>query len=125
MYNTDSRANTHTVKRHYPNLRRRQEIFRKIVLFICAIIVTFGIALGAYKSFTNAEEINDVHYYKYYTSITVEAGDTLSSLACEYGNHFDSKNDFINEVIYSNHLTDDSLICGQSLIVPYYSDILM
>lgn len=88
-----------------------------ISVFVCSIIFS----LFASKVVTNAKSSDDVQYYKYYTSIVVEPGDSLTSLAEEYGEHFDSSQQFINEVIFSNHLLNDKLVTGMSLIVPYYS----
>jgi len=106
---------------NFINYRRRQAIFRKFMLFITLIILSTGLAFAAGKLASNAQNITDVQYYKYHKSITVSEGETLSSLTVKYGDHFDSKKEFINEVIYTNHLTDDVLYVGMNLIVPYYS----
>ncbi len=106
---------------NYINHRRRQMIFRRVMFFLSIFIVTAGIAFGAGSMASHAESLNDTHYYKYYTSITVEAGESINSLAAEYGEHFASKKEFINDLIFINHLTDDVLYEGMTLIVPYYS----
>ena len=106
---------------NFINYRRRQLIFRRVMFFLSIIVVSTGIAFFAGKMASHAESIDDTQYYKYYTSITVEAGESLSSLEAKYGDHFSSKKEFINDVIYTNHLTDDILYAGMNLIVPYYS----
>ena len=107
--------------RKYINYHRRQLVFRRIMMlvsiFVCSIVFSFG----ASKLVTNAQNSNEVQYYKYYTSIVVNKGDTLTSIANQYGDHFESTEAYINEVIFSNHLYDDKIIAGMSLIVPYYS----
>lgn len=107
--------------RRFINYRRRQMIMRRIVMIISVFVCSIIFSLFASKVVTNAKSSDDVQYYKYYTSIVVEPGDSLTSLAEEYGEHFDSSQQFINEVIFSNHLLNDKLVTGMSLIVPYYS----
>ena len=51
----------------------------------------------------------------------MEEGDTLYSLAEEYGDYFESDKAFINEVKYANHLIGDTIYAGSYLVVPYYS----
>ena len=70
---------------------------------------------------TNAKTISNDTYYKYFTSVQVEEGDTLYSLAEEYGDYFESDKAFINEVKYANHLIEDTIYAGSYLVVPYYS----
>ena len=62
--------------------------------------------------------------FKYYTSVTVGAGESLWELAGEYmdSEHYDSRKSYIEEVCSINHLTDEnSVTAGQMLILPYYS----
>ena len=65
---------------------------------------------------------------KYYTSITVQHGDTLSSIADRYlsdkniSQEYKSADSYINEVCAINHLDEDDMIfAGENIIVPYYS----
>lgn len=110
-----------TSKRKYINYRKRQMIFRKAMLVLSIFIFSMGFAFGVSKLVTNAYSEDETVYFKYYTSITVMPGDTLTSLAEEYGEHFESSKDFINEVCFTNHLLSDELYAGSNLIVPYYS----
>jgi hypothetical protein len=62
--------------------------------------------------------------FKYYKCITVPAGASLWSISEEYmdENHYDSVNEYMNEMMHINRLTEeDTLRTGQSLILPYYS----
>lgn len=108
-------------KRKYVNYRKRQMIFRKTMLILSIFILSMGFAFGASKLVTTAHSQNETVYFKYYTSITVQSGDTLLSLADTYGEHFDSEKAFVDEVCFTNHLLDDKLYAGTKLIVPYYS----
>lgn len=62
--------------------------------------------------------------FKYYTSVTVAAGETLWELADSYVDYdyYKSKNSYIAEVQQINHLDEQgSIAAGQVLILPYYS----
>ena len=61
-------------------------------------------------------------YYKYFTSIRIESGDSLWTLADTYADgNFESREAFIREVIRTNHLLDENINAGDYLIIPYYS----
>lgn len=70
----------------------------------------------------NAQDQDVLH--KYYTSIIVQPGDTLWSIADQYYElGYDSHNAYIKEVLQINHLSNaDELICGTSIVIPYYSE---
>lgn len=58
---------------------------------------------------------------KYYTSVLVNYGDTLSAIAHEHMcSQYDSLDSLIGEIKFMNHLTDDTIRAGGYLIVPYY-----
>ena len=58
---------------------------------------------------------------KYYTSIEVEAGDTLWTIADEYmTEEYASRDAFMNEVRQMNHITGSSIRSGSTILVPYY-----
>lgn len=62
--------------------------------------------------------------FKYYTSITVQNGETLWGIADDYIDYsqYKNKNAYISEVMSINQLDDASdIISGQKLTVPYYS----
>ena len=104
----------------YIDHRRRQMIFRRICL-ISSIILSTVILIGAAGILSHAEDSDNVHYYKYYTSVTVMPGDTLSSIAEEYGFNYDDTMQHIDEIKFCNRMNEDTIYAGSSLIVPYYS----
>ena len=113
---------TTSTGRKYINYRRRQIIARRIWFMLSVLISSIVFSLCASFMVTNAKTINDDNYYKYFTSVQVKEGDTLYSLAEEYGDYFESDKAFINEVKYANHLIDDTIYTGSYLVVPYYSE---
>ncbi len=98
---------------------RRCKVLRISIIAIATlcIIVIFSASYGAIKSNANSK-------FKYYTSITVEAGENLWDIADEYIDYdiYENKNKYIAEVKSINHLDESStIVAGQMLIVPYYS----
>lgn len=61
--------------------------------------------------------------FKYYTSITVNDGDTLWAIAdAHMSKEYKTINAYIKEVQTINHLSGTDIISGNSLVIPYYSD---
>ena len=98
--------------------RRKMMASTFFVLAVTCVIMTGSIFYSSIRSHAG-------NGFKYYTSVTVEAGETLWSLAdayIDYENYRD-KNSYISEVRSINHLDEDgSLMAGQVLIMPYYSE---
>lgn len=88
-----------------------------VIVGICAMF------FGGLKA--TAEKDTENTYYKYYTSIRVEEGDTLWELAGRYGNETcQSTQEYIREIKRMNHLTEDTIHAGKYLTVVYYSQEL-
>ena len=61
-------------------------------------------------------------YIKYYTTIEIKQGDTLTSIAKEHLEGYSSVQDYIDEVKFMNGLKDaNSIRAGQKIHIPYYS----
>lgn len=88
------------------------------VFLVLALAITFGSFLSKAK-----DKESDVTYYKYYTNIEIQPGDTLWTLAEDYiDENYESREDYIAEVKEINSLNDaGEIISGQFLIMPYYS----
>ena len=99
-------------------VRRQKRIATGLTLFaILAVVLTGAIFCGSVKAQANQG-------FKYYTSVTVEKGETLWSIADEYidYSHYKDKDDYISEIERINHFDrEDLLLAGRTLIVPYYS----
>ncbi len=60
---------------------------------------------------------------KLVTSIEVEKGDTLWSIASEYiSDEYHDIHDYIDEIMDSNNMHSDEIHTGNYIIVPYYAD---
>lgn len=104
-------------------LRLRKERRRKVMAVSLTAIVTFCMVMifvvsyGSIKSNANSG-------FKYYTSITVNAGDSLWDIADEFIDYdiYENKNSYIAEVQSINRLDENgTIVAGQTLVVPYYS----
>lgn len=97
--------------------------FCKVVTVCTLIVMGVVIALSAsvFEQKVNAQ--NDEILHKYYTSVTIEPGDTLWSIAdTNYADGYDNHSDYIKEVMHINHLeSSEQIISGTSLVIPYYS----
>lgn len=95
--------------------------FLLTVMTIC-LVITFSFSISSFRS--NAKDDGSPASYKYYKSIIISNGDTLWSIAQEYMDeeHYDSTNDYINEVRKLNALGNEDIHYGEYLIVPYYTD---
>ena len=126
LYILNMIANRRSVmsRRNAVNRRKEQVLHQRIVIVVLTIcIILCGVLLGSEvidAGQSNASE-EDV-CFKYYTSIEIEQGDTLWSIATEYmGSEYDSIQDYIEEVKELNQLGPDDIHTGQYLMIPYYS----
>ena len=102
--------------------RRIRNCRRQFFLLALTVILVLFFTISYHAIISHATEADTEISYKYYKSIEIENGDTLWTLADTYaGEQYASTQDYIDEVIHINHLSDDTIIAGQYLIVPYYS----
>ena len=103
-------------------IRRERELRRHILLFVTTSIIIVVLSVTAGSIISRAQDQDNETYYKYYTSIEIQSGDTLWDLADTFADErFMSRQDFINEVCSTNHLLSSDIRQGDYLIVPYYS----
>ena len=105
-------------------IRRIQELHRKLGLFLMTVCLVMTISIGLSGFLSNAKDNSGRTSYKYYTSITVSSEDTLWSIAEKYmdNEHYESVNEYIQEVKNVNHLKSDIITYGEHLVIPYYMD---
>ena len=104
-------------------IRRQRELRRHILIGFSAIAFAICLSFIFFSFGTKAQSNDEEILYKYYKSIVVEEGDTLWCYAEIYGeeSHYDSHQEYIDEVMNMNSLTDENITAGQHIILPYYS----
>lgn len=103
--------------------RRVRQLRRRFILFAMTVVLVVLLAVSYRAILSHATAEGEVQY-KYFTSIQIQYGDTLWSIAEEYIADCDayaSAADYVDEVMSINHLRDEKILSGQYLIVPYYS----
>lgn len=91
---------------------------------IVVIALSFVIVLGSILFWTVGKSKASVEHesFKYYTSVRIEQGDTLWSIANHYmGPEYQDIQEYIAEIKRLNKLGPDEIHSGQYLTVPYYS----
>ena len=110
---------THT-RKHVNRLYRLRR--QTCLILITLMVVIFGILFGS-SFFTSSHPKAAPEYPEklYYTSVKVEEGDSLWSIAEEYMSaQFDSIPAYIEEIKEINHITDDTIDSGAYITIPYY-----
>ena len=102
--------------------KRIKQLRRRIFMFVLTVVLVLTMTISYGAILSEATTKDDVVYYKYYTSIEVQYGDSLWSIADEYASEqYASRKEYINEVKEINHLKEEALVAGQYLVIPYYS----
>ncbi len=112
--------------RAYRRKRRRQgELRRRVFSFAATLCLILTCTVFYHAIVTSANTGEDGMRFKYYTNITVQSGENLWDIAdryIDYG-HYESKSDYLEEVIHINHLDEEAAVkAGQHIVVPYYSE---
>ncbi len=108
-------------RRRLCSYRRREARLKGMILVLLLIVAACFFALFMTATKTEAHKM-DKPSYKYYTSVTVDAGDTLWTIAEEHmTEEYRSIDEYMSEVASINHLKGDRLTRGQTLCIPYYS----
>ncbi len=85
------------------------------ILCLCAIFTTINLLNS------QAEEQKSSPYHKYYTSIQIQDGDSLWSIAEKYRTHSGkSSAEYVFDLKKMNSLSDDTIHAGHYLTVYYY-----
>lgn len=109
------------------DMRRRQDAYRRkfflvMILFILMSAATLTLSI---KSFAY-DRSSETPSYKYYTSYTVQSGDSLKKIASAYmTDEYSSIDRYVAEIVSINHLFCASDISeGTELIIPYYDNCI-
>ncbi len=115
--------------RHYYGIRRNP-IYTKQVTFVVRnrfmifiwLIIASSIVLSLSIISTEVTAQRTVACEKSVTSVKIEKGDSLWSIASQYfTEECGNMNSYIEEIMYSNGLTSDVIHEGNYIIVPYYT----
>lgn len=103
--------------------RIKRDYIRKVSVLGIACILGIVIAFTASAFTQNVKAENDELLHKYYTFYTVEPGDSLWEIADNhYKLGYDDHADYIDDVMFINHLDNaDDIASGDTLVIPYYS----
>jgi cell division protein YceG involved in septum cleavage len=97
-------------------LQRRVIAIAGILIF--SIMVLLGTGIRAFAGSRHEPET----VYKYYTSVLVEKGDTLWSIADTYMDSTQTdRASYIREISELNQLQDGAIHAGEYIVVAYYS----
>ncbi len=111
------------MNRQYILERRKIEVRRQKITLVCvaAILVISILFVNAFSNASTVKASNNNK--KFYTSIQIEEGDTLWTIADRFiTSEYDSKKSYIEEVKKMNHLYSDDITSGCYLFVPYYAE---
>lgn len=111
-----------TVSQKSGTTQRAGERYRFFIMLLILSAVVMFTYLIAGSVRTEAASSPQRPSYKYYTSVRIQKGDTLSQIAVEY--HTDecgSLDEYMDEICAINHISRDSIHSGQYLAIPYYS----
>lgn len=116
LYNRSKRNCGRKRKHRSGRVMRRRNLFLLTMGFVAFLFLTVGVL---HSSAGSEKE----HKFKYYTSVVIEEGDTLWTIADQYMDRsIQDKIAYINEVKSINHIKNgDRIVAGKMLIVPYYS----
>lgn len=106
-----------TTKRSYVSRNRRKGWLAGIILFTVLLILSavfFSKTVTAQKSSERTKMV---------TSVEIQKGDTLWSIASEYAtDEYSDLNQYIEEIRDTNGLISDTIHAGSYILVPYYTD---
>lgn len=121
-----TRSEIREIKIKRNRIKRQRQLRRRIVLVLAVLIISLFSTFGFTSILSKAQEKNDEPVKaKCYTSVMVEYGSTLSGIASEYCDYdfYESRDSYIKEVMFINHMEDTNIKAGNYLIVPYYVEI--
>ena len=106
--------------------RRNLKMEKQRRLFgLCGLILAAVLAISAFTAVIPSNASEEAGRMKYYASVEIAAGDSLTSIADAYmSDEYENRAAYLRELCSLNHLMSDSVIhSGQYLVVPYYADV--
>ena len=105
---------------HLPNIGGK--CMKKYLIALVMIVMIMSCFFGKTLVMAN-EESDDTVYNRYYTTIEVEKGDTLWSIAKTYYHHSGmSVREYVYELKLINGMVSDEIRAGNMISVEYYAE---
>ena len=133
IYNHNHNYNHHNLHTKKHNNKRRNTKYdqqntlyrflrnRTLLTVVGILLIVIGIAILLFGKSSNTPDVEaSTIKEKQFTSIQVQPGDTLWSLAEEYGEPYKDYSVFIDEVKSINQLHGDHITAGGYLFIPVY-----
>lgn len=100
--------------------RMRQKRFRRLCVVFTVLFVLAVCGFYRLGTVAQADEIPS-RREKYFTSIRVEAGDSLWSIAEDYVSpEYENISAYVDELMFMNGMTDSRIYVGDYITVTYY-----
>ena len=100
--------------------QKRRICFPQMGFLLAAVMLLSVLGIRFFGTTAQADESN-CKRERYYTSILIEFGDTLWSIAEKYTDpEYESVQDYVNELKFMNNLTTSDIYTGQYLTIAYY-----
>ena len=103
-------------------MRRKAALRKAAVRFVtvCSVLLMAANIVFFLSKPVKAKEEKPL--IKYYTSVEIMPGDTLTSIAKEHMEGYSSVRSYIEEVKFMNQIQDvNDIKAGQKIHIPYYS----
>ena len=101
---------------------KEEPILKKYLIALVMIVMIMSCFFGKTLVMANEDE-DDAVYNRYYTTIEVEKGDTLWSVAKTYYHHSGmSVREYVYELKLINGMVSDELRAGDMISVEYYAE---
>ena len=95
---------------------------RKYLIALVMVVMIMSCFFGKTLVMAN-EECDDTAYNRYYTTIEVEKGDTLWSIAKTYYHHSGmSVREYVSELKLVNGMVSDEICAGDMISVEYFAE---
>lgn len=91
-----------------------------LVSIVIAVLVILIVTVSYKTLKTDAKENTELKGTKYYTSVFIEDGDTLWSIAQNNLPEHTDINDYIKEIKKMNNLNSNQIHTGNKLVIYYY-----
>lgn len=105
--------------------RNRRAVYnakKNLIRFVAGIIMVMVIIIGFKAASAHVNATNRIDEHKFYKTVNVGYGQTLESVARDnFDEHYDSFEEFFNEIKSINHVNEKSAMAGGKLLyIPYY-----